>query len=86
MTEEVKTSFYMRKEIIKALKLLHENKIPYEDVDNDLTAEKLAELKSIDRLLDFDDTYYSLDEIALDLIDESISEDIYVIGDDYVKL
>ena len=56
------------------------------DVDNDLTAEKLAELQAIDRLLEIDDTFYSLDEIALDLIDESISEDIYVIGDDYVSL
>ena len=73
-------------EIIKALKLLHENKIPYEDVDNDLTAEKLAELKAIDCLLDLDDTFYSLDEVVLNLIDESINENIYVIGDDYVSL
>ena len=85
-----KVSYDLIKEIIATLKTLHKNGIDLNtSTSSQLVIDKCHDLKVIDDFITTnkpDNTYWCLEDIVADLMDETlILPDIYVIGDDYVN-
>lgn len=74
-------------EIITTLRQVHQNHVTLmPDTDDQLTRQKCAELKIIDDAvneLKESNEYWTLEEMVSDLIDETLTTPLYIMGDDY---